>query len=77
NLNETVEAGPNNPIRVETDPDTMEPDPYVRVRGRLEAAIARPVFYELVELAVEHEDALGVWSGGVFFPLGPEGAHKT
>ncbi|MGB6231011.1 MAG: DUF1285 domain-containing protein [Litorimonas sp.] len=77
NLNETVEAGPDNPIRVETDPDSMEPDPYVLVRGRLEAAINRPVFYELVELAVERNGSLGVWAGGAFFPLGPEGAHEA
>lgn len=76
NLEETVEAGPDHPIRVETDPETMEPDPYVLVRGRLEAAINRATFYELVNLAVEHDDALGVWAGGAFFPLGPEGAHK-
>ena len=47
------------------------------VRGRLEAAITRPVFYELVELAVERGGALGLWSGGEFFPLGPEGLHKV
>lgn len=77
NLDETVEAGPDNPIRVETHPETMEPDPYVLVRGRLEAAINRPVFYELVELAVEKDGVLGVWAGGAFFPLGPEGAHQA
>lgn len=77
NLGETVEAGPDHPIRVETAPETMEPDPYVRVRGRLEASINRPVFYELVELAVEKEGQLGVWAGGAFFPLGPEGAHRA
>ncbi|GLQ23492.1 hypothetical protein GCM10007853_13660 [Algimonas ampicilliniresistens] len=77
NLDETVEAGPDYPIRVETDAETMEPDPYVQVRGRLEAAINRAVFYELVELAVERDDTLGVWAGGAFFPLGPKGAHTA
>lgn len=77
NLDETVEAGPDNPIRVETDPETLEPDPYVLVRGRLEAVINRPVFYELVELAEERDGTLGVWAGGAFFPLGPEGAHDA
>ena len=77
NLEETVEAGPDHPIRVETDSETLEPDPYVLVRGRLEAAINRPVFYELVELAVERDGQLGVWAGGAFFPLGPKGAHET
>lgn len=77
NLDETVEAGPDHPIRIETDPETLEPDPYVRVRGRLEAAMTRPVFYELVQMAVEKDNQLGVWSGGAFFPLGPKGAHET
>ena len=56
------------------DPETGEPAPYILVRGRLEAKLARPVFYELAEMAVaadEDENLLGVWSNGVFFPLGP------
>lgn len=76
NLDETIEAGPDHPIRVETDPNTLEPDPSVTVRGRLEAAINRSVFYELVELAVEKDGVLGVWAAGTFFPLGPKGAHN-
>ncbi len=79
NLGEVVEAGAGNLIRVETDPVTLEPAPYVTIRGRLEAALSRPVFYELVELAVQREGKtapqLGVYAGGEFFPLGPEGAH--
>lgn len=77
NLGETVEAGPEHPIMVETDPETLEPDPRVIVRGRLDAAITRPAFYELVELAIERNGVLGVWSGGEFFALGPKGAHKA
>lgn len=42
--------------------------PYLGVRGGLDALIARPVFYELAELALA-EDAPGVWSDGVFFAL--------
>ena len=67
-------AGADRPIRVKTDPVTGEPSPYVLVRGRLEAKIARSVFYELVDLAEpspEDRNLLGVWSKGVFFPLGP------
>ena len=30
-----------------------EPDPYIHVRGRLEALITRAAFYDLAELAVE------------------------
>lgn len=53
NLDEEVEAGPDHPIRVETDPATGEPRPYIVVRDRLEARINRPTFYELVAIAEE------------------------
>ena len=80
NIGDVVEAGADNPIRVETDPITGEPDPYVTVWGRLEAALSRPVFYELVDLAVERQTEagmqLGVWGGGLFFPLGPPDSHN-
>lgn len=79
NIGDVVEAGPENPLRVETDADTLEPLPFVTVRGRLEATLNRPVFYELVEKAVERETEdgrqLGVWASGTFFPLGPAGIH--
>jgi len=67
-------AGPEHAIIVETDATTGEPAPRVRVRGDLWARIARPVFYELVERAQAEDGRLAVRSGGVAFPLGPEGA---
>ena len=74
NVGDETVAGVENPIRVETDPETEEPAPYVHVRKGLEARIARAVFYQLADLAVpgegEHSGFLGVWSGGVFFRLG-------
>ena len=70
NVGDTMSAGTENPIRVETDPETREPSPYVLVRDNLEAKIARPVFYDLVALGVDHQGDFGVWSGGQFFPLG-------
>ena len=74
NVGDETIAGPDNPIRVETDPDSQEPAPYVHVRKGLEARIARAAFYQLADLAVPGEGAdsgfLGVWSGGVFFRLG-------
>jgi len=70
NVGDTMSAGADNPIRVETDPETQEPSPYVTVRDNLEAKIARPVFYDLVALGLEHAGDFGVWSNGVFFPLG-------
>lgn len=77
NVGDETVAGEENPIRVETDPETGEPAPYVHVRRGLEARIDRAVFYELVELAEERDGALGVLSQGVFFPLGPAGAHRA
>ncbi len=74
NLGDVAIAGPDHPLRIETDPQTLEPSPYILVRGRLEAKLARPVFYELAEMAVpspEDETRLGVWSNGVFFDIGP------
>jgi len=74
NVGDETVAGPANPIRVETDPETAEPAPYVHVRRGLEAKIARAVFYQLADLAVpgagDYEGLFGVWSDGVFFPLG-------
>lgn len=75
NFDEAVIAGADHPIRVETGEDG-EPEPFVHVRGNLEALINRATFYDLAELAVEGEDAdgrpvMGVWSQGVFFALGP------
>lgn len=69
-VGDTMSAGPDNPIRVVTDPGTRQPSPYVTVRDNLEAKIARPVFYDLVALGVENDGAFGVWSNGVFFTLG-------
>ena len=44
--------------------------PYLHVRGGLEARIARPVYYELAEIALaEAGDPPGVWSDGAYFPL--------
>jgi hypothetical protein len=72
NVEDTFDAGEEHPLRVETDPCTHEPSPYVRVRRNLEARIHRNVFYRLVELAVVRDGWLGVWSGGVFFPIGQD-----
>lgn len=49
NVGDVVIAGADNPIRVEVDAETGEPRPYLLVRGRLEALIARSVYYELIE----------------------------
>ncbi|HRJ01010.1 MAG TPA: DUF1285 domain-containing protein [Hyphomonas sp.] len=73
NLGDETVAGPEVKLRVVIDAETGEPAPYVLVRGRLEAKLTRPAFYELVSMAVPsgaNPDELGVWSRGVFFTLG-------
>ncbi len=73
NLDDWVELDAAHPLRLEARPDGAEV-PYLLVRDRLEARVARPVFYDLVELAEPAPDAedrrVGVWSAGCFFPLG-------
>ena len=69
NVGDFTEAGPDHPMRFEIDAISGEPSPYVHVRARLEALIARSVFYDLVELGVVEGDKFGVWSYGVFFPI--------
>ena len=74
NVDDEVIAGPDNPIRVETDPETGEPSPYVLVRRNLWALIARPVFYRLVDAGEERQldgkTVLGISSRGSFFVIG-------
>jgi hypothetical protein len=81
NVGDVVEAGPENAIRVEMDPESEEPRPYLHVRRGLEALIARPVFYELVEMAAERDTpegpTMGVTSNGAWFPVGPPGAGAS
>jgi hypothetical protein len=81
NVGDTVDAGPANPIRVEIDALTGEPRPYVHVRRGLEALMARPVFYELSELATERQlpegETVGVESGGAWFAISQPGIHLS
>jgi uncharacterized protein len=70
---DTVLLSADHPLRIEVDPDTGEPAPYVLVRDRLEGLISRAVYYELAELSEERVVAnnivYGVTSMGSFFPL--------
>ena len=76
NVDESISAGSEHPLRFVIDPRTGEPAPYLHVRRNLEALIHRNVFYQLIELAVVREidgqNWLGVWSAGVFFAIGLE-----
>ena len=73
-VGDETEAGPEHAIRVETDTESGEPSPSVHVRADLWARIARPVFYELVEMAEVEDGRLTVRSGDESFALGPVGA---
>jgi hypothetical protein len=74
NLDDFVTLDTAHPLRIETDSTTSGPRPYILVRNGLEARLTRPVFYALVELGREEraDDTarFGVWSKGMFFPLG-------
>lgn len=74
NVDDVVPLDAEHPLRVSVHPETGEPSPYVLVRDRLEALIARPVYYQLVEMAeersVDGKVMLGVESAGQFFVLG-------
>ena len=70
NTGDVVVAGPDHPLRFAESGDG--PHPYLLVRGGLEALVARPVYYELAEIALaEGAEPAGVWSGGAFFALEP------
>lgn len=70
NTGEVVIAGPDHPLRIAETGDG--PHPYLLVRGGLEALIARPVYYELANLAIAGAaEPAGVWSGGAFFAIEP------
>jgi len=75
NVGDMAVAGPDNPIRVERDPKTGEPSPYVLVRANLEALIDRKSFYRLVDIGAHHEvdgaNWFGLWSSDTFFPIIP------
>ena len=72
NVGDHVTAGPDHPIRVERDPETGEPSPYVLVRANLEALIDRKSFYRMVEIGEREGGWFGLWSGGEFFGIIPE-----
>jgi hypothetical protein len=70
-----VEAGPANPIRFEREVGSDGVKPYLLVRGRLEALIARPVMYQLIalgeEIVVNGRAMFAVRSKGAVFPVMP------
>jgi hypothetical protein len=75
NVGDVVEAGPEHPLRFVDEEETGGLKPYVLVRGRLEALVARPVMYELVEHGEEIEIGgqamFAIRSRGKIFPIMP------
>lgn len=67
---DTVDVGPEFPLVVETDGETGEPAPRLRVRADLWARVARSVFYELVDMASVEDGQLILRSNGAAFVLG-------
>jgi len=75
NVGDVVAAGPDNPIRFVTVEGNEGIKPYLLVRGRLEAVLARPVMYELIshgeEIDVDGQTMFAVRSNGAVFSMMP------
>lgn len=75
NVGDVVEVGPDHPLRFVIEEGTDGLKPYVLVRGRLEALIARSVMYELVghgeEIVLDGKAMFAVRSSGVVYPIMP------
>lgn len=76
NVGDIVTVDGAHPLRFEDENQTEGLKPYVLVRDRLEAKLARPLLYELAEIGVvekcDEGPYFGVWSAGIFFPMVPE-----
>ena len=75
NVGDVVEAGNDNPIRFVTVEGNEGIKPYINVRGRLEAVLARSVMYELIahgeEITIDDKVMFAVRSKGAVFPIMP------
>jgi len=75
NVGDRVVVDAEHPLRFDIDPVNGGLKPYVRVRGRLEARLARPVLYDLVALGetapVEGRPWFGVFASGRFYAIVP------
>jgi len=71
NVGDFATADADNPIRVDEDPETGEPAPYIHIRRGLEALIDRKSFYRLADISEVDGDKMIVRSGGQTFAIGP------
>ena len=73
NVGDTFDLNYNHQLRIDYNPKTDEPHPYVIVRKNLEALIDRKNFYRFVDLGCigkyQGQDWFGVWSNNCFFPI--------
>ena len=75
-LDNTYKLSKEYPLRIEVNPETKEPAPYLLLNQGLEAKLSRSIFFDLANLAVEGKNdganVLGVWSGGTFHVMSEE-----
>jgi uncharacterized protein len=73
NVGDVVEAGADHPLRFVLGGAEASFEPYLLVRGRLEAKLTRALAYDLADLVEEDEAGQFVRSGGARFAVGPGG----
>ena len=66
-LDEEITLGKKHLIRIEYDTQNPNkgPRPYVNIRGRLDALIARSVYYQLADIAQQKDEQFFVISDGI------------
>ena len=69
-VGEKVAVDEEHGLRIESNPETQEPSPYLKVREGLEARIDRSTFYQLATVAEAWDGAFYVWSNGRRYRLG-------
>jgi len=69
NMGDEVTANADHPIEIEYSHAEADPSPYIEVRGGLRALMNRSVYYQMAELAEDHQGQLGVFSAGHFMVL--------
>ena len=73
NVDDLVQAGPDHPLRFETDP-TGGLKPYVLVRGDLWARLTRALALDLIAMGEERGHVFGIGMAGSFVPIAPAAA---
>jgi uncharacterized protein len=68
NVGDMATAGPDHPLRFETDADGAI-RPYIEVRKGLDARLTPSVARDLLALAAVEENMVGIRTGGVFFAI--------